>query len=275
MLSPLPRASYHLTCAAVRGGACRRLLISQLSSKDTLYKVPLSRMVYDSISQCSIDLRKPLVRNIVLSGGSSLFKDFGKRLERDIKKDIKAREKRNEEMLGEELLRKHRAENTDAAMSSQVKVVSHEFQRFAVWFGGSIVSSQSNFDSVVVSRSTYEYHPVIMVALLLSLRYRQRLMCMRVRVQVCRTWSQCDAPERGVVSVVLCLPRDGVKPVKQVFLLLYFIGGNSTISLLCPPASLTSVELSCGTRLSINIWLEYGLIFFSAYLKVMGYDLDL
>ena len=51
-------------------------------------------MVYDCVQGTPIDTRRPLFNNIVLSGGSSMFKDFSKRLERDIRKDIKSREKR-------------------------------------------------------------------------------------------------------------------------------------------------------------------------------------
>lgn len=43
------------------------------------------------IQNCPIDVRRPLYNNIVLSGGSTMFKDFGKRLQRDIKRSVDAR----------------------------------------------------------------------------------------------------------------------------------------------------------------------------------------
>merc|ERR1711871_1105742 len=53
--------------------------------KQTVYNVPLSRMIFESVQFCPIDTRRPLFKNIVLSGGSSMFKDFSRRLQRDIK----------------------------------------------------------------------------------------------------------------------------------------------------------------------------------------------
>jgi actin-related protein 3 len=47
--------------------------------------------VDDVIQHCPIDVRRPLYHNIVLSGGSTMFKGFGRRLQRDIKKTVDAR----------------------------------------------------------------------------------------------------------------------------------------------------------------------------------------
>ena len=58
-----------------------------------------------------------------------MFEHFGKRLERDIKKDIKTKEKKNEELTG-----------VKTTNPLKVNVVSHQFQRYAVWFGGSIIT---------------------------------------------------------------------------------------------------------------------------------------
>lgn len=43
-------------------------------------------------------MRRPLYNNIVLSGGSTMFKDFGKRLQRDIKRAVDARLKISENL---------------------------------------------------------------------------------------------------------------------------------------------------------------------------------
>jgi hypothetical protein len=48
---------------------------------DEKFKTPLPVMVDNAIQACPIDARKPLYDNIVLSGGSSMFKDFGRRLQ--------------------------------------------------------------------------------------------------------------------------------------------------------------------------------------------------
>jgi len=54
---------------------------------------PLPEVVDLSIIKCPIDTRRKLYSNIVLSGGSTMFKDFGKRLQRDVQKLVKDRMK--------------------------------------------------------------------------------------------------------------------------------------------------------------------------------------
>lgn len=50
------------------------------------FNKPLSAVVDDVIQQCPIDVRRNLYGNVVLSGGSTMFRDFGRRLQRDVKK---------------------------------------------------------------------------------------------------------------------------------------------------------------------------------------------
>lgn len=52
------------------------------------------------IQNCPIDVRRPLYNNIVLSGGSTMFRDFGRRLQRDIKRVVDARLKFSETLSG-------------------------------------------------------------------------------------------------------------------------------------------------------------------------------
>lgn len=54
----------------------------------------------DVIQNCPIDVRRPLYNNVVLSGGSTMFKDFGRRLQRDIKRIVDARLKLSETLSG-------------------------------------------------------------------------------------------------------------------------------------------------------------------------------
>lgn len=65
------------------------LPLSQFSNPD--FTTPLSDLVDDVIQNCPIDVRRPLYNNIVLSGGSTMFKDFGRRLQRDIKRTVDTR----------------------------------------------------------------------------------------------------------------------------------------------------------------------------------------
>lgn len=98
------------------------------------FTTPLPDVVDDSIVKCPIDVRRGLYKNIVLSGGTTMFKDFGKRLQRDIKKNVDARMQQNIARLGN-LVRDQPPPAVD------VNVISHPMQRYAVWFGGSMLAS--------------------------------------------------------------------------------------------------------------------------------------
>ena len=43
-------------------------------------------MVDQSIRNCPMDTQKSLYANIVMSGGSTMFKDFNRRLQRDVQR---------------------------------------------------------------------------------------------------------------------------------------------------------------------------------------------
>lgn len=64
------------------------------------FTVPISEIVDNVIQQCPIDVRRGLYENIVLSGGSTMFKDFARRMQRDIKRISNARLALSEELSG-------------------------------------------------------------------------------------------------------------------------------------------------------------------------------
>jgi len=66
----------------------------EIASSDFL--TPLPEIVDSVIQNSPIDTRRGLYKNIVLSGGSTMFKDFGKRLQRDIKRSVDYRTKQSE-----------------------------------------------------------------------------------------------------------------------------------------------------------------------------------
>lgn len=61
---------------------------------------PISEVVDEVIQNCPIDARHPLYKDIVLSGGSTMFRDFGRCLPRDLKRTVDARLKLSEELSG-------------------------------------------------------------------------------------------------------------------------------------------------------------------------------
>jgi len=95
----------------------------EIYSSDFL--TPLPKVVDDTIQNCPIDTRRPLYKNIVLSGGSTMFKDFGRRLQRDIKRAVDTRIKISEELSG----------GLIKARAVDVNVITHHMQTLCrlVW----------------------------------------------------------------------------------------------------------------------------------------------
>lgn len=74
-------------------------------------------MVWDSITRCDIDVRRTLLSNVVLSGGSTMFNGFSDRLTRE--------------------LRAH----APTASQAGIRVVSSKEQKYAVWSGAQVFAS--------------------------------------------------------------------------------------------------------------------------------------
>ncbi|CAN1312837.1 Actin-related protein 3 [Linum perenne] len=112
------------------------------------YTTPLPEVIDKCIQSAPIDTRRALYKNIVLSGGSTMFKDFGRRLQRDLKKIVDARVQASEARLGGDI----------KAQPVEVNVVSHAIQRYAVWFGGSVLASTPEFFAACHTKAEYEEH---------------------------------------------------------------------------------------------------------------------
>ena len=65
-----------------------------------------------------------------------MYKDFGKRLQRDIKKLVDSRLKMYESISQAGL----KSEDQIKARNVDVNVLTHKKQRYAVWFGGSLLA---------------------------------------------------------------------------------------------------------------------------------------
>jgi actin-related protein 3 len=115
----------------------------EIYSSDFL--TPLPTVVDGVIQSSPIDVRRGLYKNIVLSGGSTLYKDFGRRLQRDIKKLVDDRIKASEAKSG-------------GARSGglEVQVISHKRQRHGPWFGGSLLGQTPEFRSYCHTKAEYD-----------------------------------------------------------------------------------------------------------------------
>lgn len=90
------------------------------------------QICYDSIQKCNKDIRKILLNNIVLSGGTSFFNGFQKRLTKEIKSLV------------------------PKSMKEEVKIIASPSNKFAAWVGGSILTSVSSFQSKWITKAEYE-----------------------------------------------------------------------------------------------------------------------
>nr|AAF00922.1 actin I [Urostyla grandis]AAM77604.1 macronuclear actin I [Urostyla grandis] len=94
-------------------------------------------LTYNSIQECDVDVRRELYQNIILSGGTTMFEGIGERL----LKEIESR----------------------APKSINVKVIASPDRRFAVWRGGSTLTSLSTFASMWITKEDYDEHGATIV----------------------------------------------------------------------------------------------------------------
>jgi len=107
---------------------------------------PLPDVVDKVIQSCPIDSRRSLYRNIVLSGGSTMFSHFGRRLNRDIKAKVDQRLDRSMQLSKDKVRPKE----------IEVNVITHPTQRYAVWFGGSMLATMPEFFKVCHTKAEYD-----------------------------------------------------------------------------------------------------------------------
>ncbi|KAG8756308.1 Arp2/3 complex subunit, actin nucleation center [Ceratobasidium sp. 423] len=116
----------------------------EIASSDFL--TPLPEVVDGVIQQSPIDVRRGLYKNIVLSGGSTMFEHFGQRLKRDLKQLVDRRISASEVASG----------SLQRSSGMEVNVISHKRQRFAVWYGGSLLASLPDFYNSCHTKAQYE-----------------------------------------------------------------------------------------------------------------------
>ncbi|GJQ86334.1 hypothetical protein Trydic_g9029 [Trypoxylus dichotomus] len=90
----------------------------------------LHETLLGSIEESDLDLRSTLFKNIVVSGGSTLFKGFGSRLLSELKN----------------ISPKH----------AQLKIAAPKERLYSVWIGGSILASLNIFKDALISKQVYE-----------------------------------------------------------------------------------------------------------------------
>lgn len=87
-------------------------------------------ILVSSIAKSDLDLRKIFYQNIVLSGGSTLFKGFGDRLLNEVKKI--------------------------ASKDLKIRISAPQERLYSTWIGGSILASLESFKRMWISRKEYD-----------------------------------------------------------------------------------------------------------------------
>merc|ERR1719166_939402 len=90
----------------------------------------IHKLTYDSIMKCDVDIRRDLYTNTVLSGGSTMFPNIDKRLNKEI--------------------------TALAPSAVKVKIVAPPERKYSVWIGGSILSSLSTFQEMWITKDEYD-----------------------------------------------------------------------------------------------------------------------
>ena len=90
---------------------------------------PIHKLVHESIMKCDVDIRQIMYKNIVLSGGSTMFPKIEIRLYEELKQL--------------------------APDSMAVKVLAPPERKYTAWIGGSILSSLSTFQEMWISKDEY------------------------------------------------------------------------------------------------------------------------
>jgi len=88
------------------------------------------QLVYDSIMKCDIDIRKDLYKNIVMSGGTTMFDGIADRLTKEVK--------------------------AIAPQGNEIKIIAPPERKYSVWIGGSILASLSTFEEMWVNKEEYD-----------------------------------------------------------------------------------------------------------------------
>ncbi|KAJ6251301.1 actin [Anaeramoeba flamelloides] len=89
----------------------------------------LHELSFDSINKCDPRFRSDLYRNVIISGGNTMFDGLPERIEKELK--------------------------TLTQESMTIKIVAPPERRYSVWIGGSILSSLSTFEEMWIRKEEY------------------------------------------------------------------------------------------------------------------------
>merc|ERR1711997_965928 len=116
-----------ITTGAERFRASEPLFKPSLIGKES---PGIHQLTFNSIMKCDVDIRRDLYTNTVLSGGSTMFPNIDKRLNKEL--------------------------TALAPAAVKVKIVAPPERKYSVWIGGSILSSLSTFQEMWITKDEYD-----------------------------------------------------------------------------------------------------------------------
>ena len=90
----------------------------------------IHQQTFETIMKCDIDLRKDLFNNIVLSGGTTMYKGIAERMTKEL--------------------------NAITPAGMTVRVIAPPERKYSVWIGGSILTSLNTFQTNWITKDEYD-----------------------------------------------------------------------------------------------------------------------
>jgi len=90
----------------------------------------IHKLTFSSIMKCDVDIRKDLYGNVVMSGGTTMYKGIPERVQKEIK--------------------------SLAPDSMTIKLIAPPERKYSVWIGGSILASLSTFEEMWIKKEEYD-----------------------------------------------------------------------------------------------------------------------
>jgi actin-related protein len=97
----------------------------------------IQNLAYSSVNKSDLDVRKDLLKNIILSGGTTMYEGISDRLKSELV--------------------------NLAPAGSEIRMVCQPDRKFAVWKGASTLASLSTFASSWITKADYEEHGAAIV----------------------------------------------------------------------------------------------------------------
>lgn len=99
----------------------------------------LQNTCFDSMMACPIDMRRELYHNVVMSGGSTMFRNLDERLTSELRKKI------------------------PPGAADELRVIAPPERKYSVWMGAAVLASLSTFLSEYITAQEYQESGVAIV----------------------------------------------------------------------------------------------------------------